>query len=109
MRCDRTGVICRVDRARGCGPAARAIGSGGDTVRSIATPTPANDWFSVGVMSHGEYGIPEGLQFGFPIRSDGNSWEVVTGLDHNEAAQDAIATTRDELLGERSEVTELLP
>ncbi|WP_298347182.1 malate dehydrogenase [Ferrimicrobium sp.] len=95
--------------ARGASSAASAANAVIDTVRSIATPTPANDWFSVGVMSHGEYGIPEGLQFGFPIRSDGNSWEVVTGLDHNEAAQDAIATTRDELLGERSEVTELLP
>jgi malate dehydrogenase len=94
--------------ARGASSAASAANAVIDTVRSIATPTPGGDWTSVGVVSRGEYGIPEGLQFGFPIRSNGNSWEVVTGIEHSEAAQRAIDTTRDELLGERSEVTDLL-
>ncbi|WP_276945410.1 malate dehydrogenase [Ferrimicrobium acidiphilum] len=94
--------------ARGASSAASAANAVIDTVRSIATPTPAGDWTSVGVVSRGEYGVPEGLQFGFPIRSTGSSWEVVTGLVHTQAAQSAIDTTRDELLGEQSEVTELL-
>ncbi|WP_276970308.1 malate dehydrogenase [Ferrimicrobium acidiphilum] len=93
---------------RGASSAASAANAVIDTVRSIATPTPAGDWTSVGVVSRGEYGVPEGLQFGFPIRSTGSSWEVVTGLVHTQAAQSAIDTTRDELLGEQSEVTELL-
>ncbi len=95
--------------ARGASSAASAANAVIDTVRSIAIPTPAGDWTSVGVVSRGEYGVPEGLQFGFPIRSTGSSWEVVTGIVHTQAAQSAIDTTRDELLGERSEVTELLP
>lgn len=94
--------------ARGASSAASAANAVIDTVRSIATPTPAGDWTSVGVISRGEYGVPEGLQFGFPIRSTGSSWEVVTGLVHTPAAQSAIDTTRDELLGERSEVIDLL-
>lgn len=95
--------------ARGASSAASAANAVIDTVRSIATPTPAADWTSVGVVSRGEYGVPEGLQFGFPIRSTGDSWEVVTGLVHTQAAQAAIDATRDELLGEQSEVSELLP
>lgn len=95
--------------ARGASSAASAANAVIDTVRSIATPTPTGDWASVGVVSRGEYGILEGLQFGFPIRSDGSSWEVVDGLTHSVSAQRLIDVTRDELLGERAEVTELLP
>ena len=41
--------------------------------------------------SHGEYGVPEGLQFGFPVRSDGSSWTVVEGIEHDDFAQGKIA------------------
>ena len=42
-----------------------------DSVNSIHTPTPGDDWHSLAVVSTGEYGVPEGLVFGYPVRSDG--------------------------------------
>ena len=80
-----------------------------DSVRSVTTETPAGDWTSLAVVSRGEYGVPEGLQFGFPVRSDGaGGWSVVAGLEHSGFAADRIRVTTEELLEERQDVTELL-
>ncbi len=77
-------------------------------MRSIITPTPEGDCASLAVVSHGEYGTPEGLVFGFPIRSDGSSWQVVPGLRHSEFAQERIRRTTEELESERAAVADLL-
>jgi malate dehydrogenase len=98
-----------VIQKRGASSAASAAHAALDTVRSIVTPTPDDDWHSVAVASRGEYGIPEGLQFGYPVRSDGSSWSVVDGIEHDEWAQDKIRITTEELLSERDEVKDLLP
>jgi malate dehydrogenase len=94
---------------RGASSAASAAHAALDTVRSIVTPTPAGDWHSVAVASRGEYGIPEGLQFGYPVRSDGAAWSVVDGIEHDEWAQEKIKITTEELLAERDDVKDLLP
>ncbi len=94
--------------ARGASSAASAANAVMDSVRSIMTPTPQGDWVSLAVCSKGEYGVPEGLQFGFPVVSDGTTCRVVEGLSHDEFARAAIAKTTDELLGEREEVKELI-
>ena len=57
----------------------------------------------------GEYNVPEGLQFGFPVRSDGERWEVVPDLQHDDDAWKRIKTTTEELLQEREMVKELVP
>jgi malate dehydrogenase len=98
-----------VIEARGLSSAASAANAVIDSVNSIWNPTPWGDWHSLAVVSHGEYGAPEGLQFGFPVRSDGRSWEVVTGLEHDNEAKDRIKKTTDELLQERELVKALLP
>jgi len=70
--------------------------------------TPANDCASVAVTSSGEYGVPEGLTFGFPILSGGDgSWKVKEGFDLNDFALERIKITTDELIGERDEVRAL--
>jgi len=94
--------------ARGASSAASAASAVIDSVRSVITPTAENDVVSLAVVSHGEYGIPEGLQFGYPVRSDGESVTVVTGWQHTPQAEALIARTRDELLAEREEVANLL-
>jgi malate dehydrogenase len=53
--------------------------------------------------------VPEWLQFGFPVRSDGSTWEVVPGLEHDDDAKERIRTTTDELIQERELVKDLLP
>jgi malate dehydrogenase len=94
---------------RGASSAASAAHAALDTVRGIVTPTPPDDWHSVAVASRGEYGVPEGLQFGYPVRSDGAAWSVVDGIEHDEWAQEKIKVTTEELLAERDEVKDLLP
>ncbi|MDA8265844.1 MAG: malate dehydrogenase [Actinomycetota bacterium] len=94
--------------ARGLSSAASAANAAVDAVVSIRTPTPAGDWTSLSVVSGGEYGVPEGLQFGFPVRTDGSTWTVVEGLSHSEPARERIKLTIDELVAERDEVADLL-
>jgi malate dehydrogenase len=94
--------------ARGLSSAASAANAAIDSFRSVLTPTPAGDWTSLAVTSHGEYGVPEGLQFGFPVRSNGSTVEIVEGLTHDEFAEGRIKITTDELLAEKADVSELL-
>ncbi|MGH7902889.1 MAG: malate dehydrogenase [Candidatus Dormibacteraceae bacterium] len=103
---NRGGAIIR---ARGASSAASAANAALDTVRSMRQPTPVDDWTSVAVVSRGEYGVPAGLQFGFPVRSDGTSWEIVPGIDLDDAARGRLRDTAAELEQERGEVRHLLP
>ncbi|MDB6136043.1 MAG: malate dehydrogenase [Verrucomicrobiales bacterium] len=96
-------------KARGASSAASAANAVVDTVRSLTTPTPEGDWTSVCVVSDGSYSIEKGIVSGFPIRTDGQKWEIVQGLSVNEFAQGKIDTTINELKEERDAVAELLP
>ncbi len=98
----------QIIEARGSSSAASAANAVVDSVRSIVTPTASGDCASLAVVSHGEYGTPEGLIFGFPVRSDGSGWQVVTGLPHSAFAQERIAVTTSELESERAAVSDLL-
>ena len=94
--------------ARGQSSAASAASAAIDTVVSLVQPTASDDCASVAVTSHGEYGVPEGLTFGFPITSEGNgSWRVKEGFEVDDFAKDRIKITTDELLSERDEVRAL--
>ena len=94
--------------ARGASSAASAANAAIDSFKSAINPTPEGDWTSLAVTSHGEYGVPEGLQFGFPVRSNGTAVEIVEGLSHDAFAQDRVRITTEELLGEKADVAELL-
>jgi malate dehydrogenase len=95
--------------ARGASSAASAANAAIDSIVSIRTATAERSWTSLAVVSHGEYGVPEGLQFGFPVRSDGHGgWCVVQGLRLSEFATEKVRLTADELLDEMREVRALL-
>jgi malate dehydrogenase len=98
----------QIIEARGASSAASAANAVVDSVRSIVTPTPEDDCVSLAVVSHGEYGAPEGLVFGFPVRSDGAGWQVVQGLEHSDFAAERIRVTTEELESERGAVRHLL-
>jgi malate dehydrogenase len=94
--------------ARGLSSAASAANAAIDTVVSLTTPTASDNCVSVGVTSHGEYGVPEGLTFGLPIIADGKgAWQVKENFAINEFAAARIKVTTDELLSERDEVRAL--
>jgi malate dehydrogenase len=94
--------------ARGASSAASAASAAVDTVADLLVPTPAGDCVSVAVASRGEYGVPEGLQFGYPVivAADG-SWSVKEGVEHGEFSKGKIAVTTEELVQERAEVEAL--
>lgn len=94
--------------ARGASSAASAANAVVDTVRNLVTKTKAGECFSVAVSSDGSYGIPEGLMFSYPITSDGSSWYIEQGLEHNGFAQEKIKNTLNELIQERDAVAALL-
>ena len=98
-----------VIEARGLSSAGSAANAAIDSVNSIRNPTPSGDWTSLAVVSRGEYRTPEGLQFGFPVRSTGKDWEVVEGIQHDDDAKERIHKTTEELLQERELVKELVP
>jgi malate dehydrogenase len=94
--------------ARGLSSAASAANAAIDTVVSLTTATPAGDCASVAVTSSGQYGVPDGLTFGFPVVADGrDGWSVKEGFRHDDFATGRIAVTTDELLSERDEVRAL--
>ncbi|MEI6453675.1 MAG: malate dehydrogenase [Actinomycetes bacterium] len=94
--------------ARGASSAASAANAAIDTVVSLRTATQPGDSCSVAVSSNGEYGIPEGLQFGYPIIADGKGgWSVQEGASHSAFAAEKIAVTTAELVSERDEVRSL--
>jgi len=97
-----------VIEARGLSSAASAANAAIGTVASLVNATPVDDCASVGVTSNGEYGVPEGLTFGFPILSDGKgSWKVKEGFGLDDFAKGRIKITSDELVSERDEVRSL--
>ena len=95
--------------ARGLSSAGSAANAAIDSVNSIRSATRSGDWTSLAVVSHGEYGTPAGLQFGFPVRTTGNGWEVVEGIEHDDDARERIRKTTEELVQERDLVKELVP
>jgi malate dehydrogenase len=94
--------------ARGASSAASAARAVIDSVQSLVNATEAGDCASLAVVSRGEYGTPEGLQFGFPVRSDGLGWKVAEGFQLDDFAKEKIKITTDELLAEREDVKALL-
>jgi len=95
-------------KARGASSAASAANAAIDTVRSLITPTAANDWNSVATCSTGAYGIEKGLIFSYPTVSDGKSWHVVENVALSEPAQERIKLSENELKEEKSMVAELI-
>lgn len=95
-------------KARGLSSAASAANAALDTVKNLVTPTPEGEFFSVAVCSDGSYGVPEGLMFSYPIRSDGENWEVVQGIELNDFSKEKVAATQAELEAEKEAVADLL-
>ena len=96
-------------KARGLSSAASAANAAVNTVYKLTHPTPAGDWFSVGVHSDGSYGIEKGLIFSYPVRSDGSKFEIVQNVPLSDFSKTKIAATENELKEEKSLVADLLP
>ena len=95
--------------ARGASSAFSAAQAILDHVRSLVTPTPADDWFSAAVYSDGSYGIAQDIVASLPLRSKGDgSYEIVKGVALDAFAQGKVSATIAELQRERELVKDLL-
>ncbi|GAA5154723.1 malate dehydrogenase [Microbacterium pseudoresistens] len=90
---------------RGSSSVASAASATIDHVRSWALGT--DDWTSAGVVSHGEYGVPEGLICSFPVESVAGRWRIVEGLQPDAGARTRIDASVAELVDERDAVRRL--
>ncbi|MFJ2370778.1 malate dehydrogenase [Microbacterium sp. NPDC087665] len=90
---------------RGSSSVASAASATIDHVRDWVQGT--DDWTSAGVVSHGEYGVPEGLISSFPVRSVDGEWQIVEGLEVSDWARARIDASVAELVEERDAVRAL--
>lgn len=97
-----------VIKARGASSAASAANGIVDSVKSIVNPTADGESFSAAICSDGSYGADEGLISSFPLTSDGSTWSVVQGIEHNDFAGEKIEASIAELRSERDTVKDLL-
>ena len=95
--------------ARGASSATSAANAAIDTVKATLSETAEDDWFSAAVMSDGSYNVPEGIIFGFPLRTNSSGEiSIVQNLPISEYAQDKINLTTQELLDEKKDISDLL-
>ena len=93
--------------ARGASSAGSAAAAVMDHLRDWLGETPAGDWVSMGVVSDGSYGVPEGLVCSFPVRTMGGRLDVVSGLDIDAPSRARIDASLSELEEEAAAVREL--
>ena len=95
-------------KARGFSSAASAANAVIDTVRSLTTDTPKDDWHSVALCSTGEYDVEKGLICSFPVRVTVGKAEVVRNVPINAFSRGKIDASVNELKEEKSLVSDLL-
>lgn len=99
----------QLESLRGSAPAGSTAQAVLGAVRSLASPSPLNFRFSAAVVSDGSYGVPRGLVFSFPLRSeDGFTWSIVQDLYVDGHAQDRIQANVAELEQESVIIADVL-
>ena len=69
---------------------------------------PQNEWVSMGVVSDGSYGIPEGIVYSFPVKINNGEWTIVQGLTISDFSREKMDATAKELLQEKDAVASTL-
>ena len=94
---------------RGLSSATSAASGAIDHVLNLMEPTGEGDWTSAALVSTGEYGVPKGLVFGYPVTSTGEGrYRVVEGLKLDAYGQAKFDLTMKELLEEQEAVKSML-
>jgi len=94
-----------VIEARGASSAASAANAAIDHVYDWVNGT-GGGWVSMGVVSDGSYGVPEGLISGFPCTCADGEYKIVEGLEISDFSRSKIDASVAELVGERDTVAE---
>lgn len=94
--------------ARGLSSALSAGSSACDHIRDWVLGTKDGEWVSMGVLSDGSYGAPEGIMFSFPCMCKDGKWEIVQGLAMDERSKEKLRVSGEELVGESALARECL-
>lgn len=89
--------------ARKMSSAMSAAKAASDHMRDWWCGTSPGAYVSMGVVSDGSYGCPEGVVFSFPVTIANKTWNIVQGLVVSDFARKMLDTTGRELLEEREE------
>jgi malate dehydrogenase len=92
--------------ARGLSSAASAANAAIDHMRDWNLGTQGK-WVTMGVVSDGAYGIPEGMIYGMPCTCANGKWESVKGLEIDAFSRARMDATLQELAEERDGVKHL--
>jgi len=96
--------------ARGASSAASAANACIAHTRDWCLGSAQPDWTSMGLVSGGEYGVPPGLVFSYPVLCHGGAYEIVNYPSmFDELTQYQIERNIAELENERDVVAGLLP
>ena len=93
--------------ARGLSSAASAASAALDHVRTWFHGTAEGDWTSMGIVSDGSYGVPEGLVSSFPVTTKDGDYQIVQGLELDAFSRERVDASVAELVSERDEVVKL--
>ena len=93
--------------ARGLSSAASAANAAIDHMRDWALGSNGK-WVTMGVVSEGDYGIPEGMMYGMPCTTANGEYQIVKGLAIDAFARERMDKTLKELQEERAGVAHLL-
>ncbi|XP_057316510.1 malate dehydrogenase, cytoplasmic-like [Hydractinia symbiolongicarpus] len=95
----RGGAIIKARKLSSAMSAAKAIC---DHMRLWWFGTPEDDVTSMGVVSDGSYGIPDGIVYSFPVKIDAShNYKIVQGLDINQFSREKMDISAKELCEER--------
>jgi malate dehydrogenase len=94
--------------ARKLSSALSAASSVCDHVYDWIYGTKEGEWTSMGVVSDGSYGIPEGLVYSFPVTCTGGKWQIVQGLNIDERSRKLMDESAQELTEEFAVAEECL-
>jgi len=94
--------------ARGLSSAASAANAAIDHMHDWVLGTNGK-WVTMGIPSNGEYGIPAGVIYGFPVTCENGEYKMIEGLEIDEFSRERMTHTLNELLEEQAGVKHLLP
>jgi malate/lactate dehydrogenase len=63
---------------------------------------------SMGVVSDGSYGIPEGIVYSYPVTCSGGKWSIVQGLTIDDRSRRLMDESAAELVEELEMATQCL-
>lgn len=92
---------------RGASSAASAANAAIDHVHTWVNGTAEGNWTSMGIVSDGSYGVPEGIISSFPVTTKDGKFEIVQGLEISDFSRAKIDASVAELVAERDEVAKL--